>query len=52
MSKEKWYPRKGQKLTIKRRACPVCNWSGKVIDKKTNLERNCLFCKGTGVIKP
>jgi DnaJ-class molecular chaperone len=30
--------------------CPICNGSGKRIDKKTNLPRHCVGCKGTGII--
>jgi hypothetical protein len=30
--------------------CPVCERKCKVIDAKTGLERDCVACKGTGVI--
>lgn len=29
-------------------ACPVCKGTGKVKDKKTNNDRNCVLCNGIG----
>jgi DnaJ-class molecular chaperone len=48
-----WYPGETKKpVKVKKSydSCPICNGSGKRIDKKTNLTRYCVGCKGTGII--
>jgi DnaJ-class molecular chaperone len=49
-----WYPGKQQskKQTILvRDECIICSGTGKRIDRRTNKERDCAGCKGTGIMK-